>query len=88
MSQVYEDALASSLALGNVVASPTLDCNRIRGKSTPSSGTLYIATSNGYLVALIVDSHGLDPTAAWPKYQHDASNTGNSTNTQLNPGCN
>ena len=27
--------------------------------------------------ALIVDSRGIDTTAAWPKYQHDPRNTGN-----------
>lgn len=60
---------------GQVQASATLDCNRDK----PSSGTgvYYFATSTGWLVGYIVDSPGLDPTAPWPKYQHDARNTGN-----------
>ncbi len=59
---------------GAVVASPTLDCNRTGSAST---GIYYFATTTGWLVAYIVDSPGLDATATWPKYQHDARNTGN-----------
>ncbi len=59
---------------GAVVASPTLDCNRTGSGST---GVYYFATSAGWLVGYIVDSPGLDTSAAWPKYQHDARNTGN-----------
>jgi hypothetical protein len=29
------------------------------------------------LYAFVVDSPGLEPNAAWPKFQHDARNTGN-----------
>ena len=59
---------------GTVFASPTLDCNRTK----PASGTgiHYFVTSTGWLVAYIADSPGLDVMAPWPKYQHDARNTG------------
>jgi hypothetical protein len=68
--------------VGNVTASSTLDCNRER----PASGTgiLYIANGTGWLTAYIVDSPGLDTSAPWPKYQHDARNTGNTT---VSVGC-
>ncbi len=73
----WRQALPPFLPAGSVTASPTLDCNWQR----PGTGTgiLYFATGTGWLVAYIVDSPGLDRTAAWPKYQHDVRNTGNST---------
>lgn len=71
----YQGLAASSLNLGVVSASPTLDCNRDHPGS--STGILYFATENGHVVSLIVDSRGLDATAQWPKYQHDVRNTGN-----------
>jgi hypothetical protein len=63
-----------------VLASPTLDCNRTDPSS--ATGAYYFATTTGWLVAYIVDSPGLDSAAAWPKYQHDARNTG-STGTAI-----
>jgi hypothetical protein len=60
---------------GTVLASATLDCNR--DKPTSATGVYYFATTTGWLVAYVVDSPGLDTTAPWPKYQHDARNTGN-----------
>jgi hypothetical protein len=60
---------------GQVQASATLDCNR--DKPGSGTGVYYFATSTGWLVGYIVDSPGLDSTASWPKYQHDARNTGN-----------
>ncbi|MEW6430300.1 MAG: hypothetical protein AB1730_02225 [Myxococcota bacterium] len=60
---------------GQVLASATLDCNR--DKPASATGVYYFATTGGWLVAYIVDSPGLDTTAPWPKYQHDARNTGN-----------
>jgi hypothetical protein len=67
---------------GQVLASATLDCNRER----PGSGTgiYFFATSTGWLIGYIVDSPGLDPTAPWPKYQHDARSTGNLS---VSTGC-
>ncbi len=46
-------------------ASPTLACD----------GTLYLGDSSGTLSAIATDSLGLAP--GWPKFQHDARNTGN-----------
>ncbi len=49
------------------------------GPSQP--GVLYVAsTAAGVtkLVALLVDSPGLDRQAPWPRYQHNPANTGNS----------
>lgn len=59
---------------GQVFASPTLDCNRT--KTNTGTGIHYVATTTGWVVAYITDSPGLDLTAPWPKYQHDARNTG------------
>src|SRR5262249_829942 len=56
-------------------ASPTLDCAR----QGAAEGVLYAGSDSGELVAVVVDSRGLDPTAPWPKYQHDVRNTGNPT---------
>ena len=53
-----------------------------------STGILYIAFSSGAVVALIVDSPGLDPTSPWPKYQRTAGNHGNAAAVfPLNDGC-
>ncbi|WP_224361600.1 PQQ-binding-like beta-propeller repeat protein [Hyalangium versicolor] len=75
LSQQWTEALNAP-----ATASVGLDCARstsgavIQGKP---SGTLYVP-SGGVLNAIIVDSPGLSrDTAAWPKYQHDARNTGN-----------
>jgi outer membrane protein assembly factor BamB len=62
-----------------VDVSPTLDCNRDNtGNAVPQSlvGALYVAAGTS-VYAFIVDSPGMDPNAPWPKYQHDARNTGN-----------
>lgn len=60
-----------------VDVSPTMDCHRnASGQVAPGLGTLYIAASTK-LYAFVVDSPGMDPNAPWPKYQHDARNTGN-----------
>lgn len=64
--------------IGPAAASPALDC--VRDESgTPRGdqvGVLYVP-AGGKLYAFVVDSPGLDPDAPWPKYQHDARNTGN-----------
>lgn len=61
-----------------IEASPNLGCNKQR----PSGpGLLYVAVPNSPLMAIIVDSDKLDSTADWPKYQHDAQNTGNFAST-------
>jgi hypothetical protein len=69
-----------SLSATNVEASPTLDCAR-NGEGTPLGpnlpGVLYVAVGNK-LHAFVVDSPRLlKDTNSWPKYQHDARNTGN-----------
>ncbi len=43
-------------------------------------GVLYFSTWDGSatnLIAVLVDSNGLEPSAPWPKYQRDNGNTGN-----------
>lgn len=54
-------------ASGVTHSSPALSCD----------GVVYVGTSDGRVVALVADEGGLDPTAPWPKYQHDNRNTGN-----------
>jgi hypothetical protein len=75
------DTLASrwtvSLGAGAPDASPTLDCLREGGGAVPTHthGVLYVPAGSK-LHAIIVDSPGL-ANAPWPKYQHDARNSGN-----------
>ena len=73
-----------------VVAHPTLDCNRRAGAATSTTGVLYVASSTGKVVAVVVDSPGLlDTPGSWPKYQRTAGNAGNTDAARfsLNPGC-
>ncbi|WP_224368480.1 PQQ-binding-like beta-propeller repeat protein [Hyalangium versicolor] len=70
--------------LGAATASVGLDCARDSSNSPipgMPAGTLYVPTMRtikAILNAVIVDSQGLSrDMAAWPKYQHDARNTGN-----------
>ncbi|PTL83675.1 PQQ-binding-like beta-propeller repeat protein [Vitiosangium sp. GDMCC 1.1324] len=66
-------------SVGPAEASPSLDCTRATD-GTPASashGVLYVPSLDGRLYAFVVDSPGLDTSAPWPKYQHDARNTGN-----------
>lgn len=64
----------------NVGASPTIDCVRDmdgnpKGPNLP--GVLYVA-AGGILRAFVVDSPRLiKDSNSWPKFQHDARNTGN-----------
>jgi hypothetical protein len=62
-----------------IEASMNLDCSRTAdgGVMPGLPGVLYAAGQDGKVFALIVDSPGLDPSAPWPKYQHDSRNTGN-----------
>jgi outer membrane protein assembly factor BamB len=63
--------------VGDATASPTLDCARdAAGEKVHGPGTLYVPLG-GKLLAVSVDSRGLDTTAPWPKYQRDPRNTGN-----------
>ncbi|WP_309887911.1 hypothetical protein [Archangium sp.] len=69
-----------------IEASMNLDCARGSdgGVAPGRPGVLYAVTRSGNVHALIVDSPGLDTTAPWPRYQHDARNTGNPA-TRLTP---
>uniref|UniRef100_UPI00406A7F2D hypothetical protein n=1 Tax=Archangium gephyra TaxID=48 RepID=UPI00406A7F2D len=62
-----------------IEASMNLDCSRLSdgGVSSGMPGVLYAASRDGRVYALVVDSPGLNPSAPWPKYQHDSRNTGN-----------
>ncbi|MGZ6130877.1 MAG: hypothetical protein ACXWLF_02560 [Myxococcaceae bacterium] len=59
-----------------MLGSPTISCGV---GNSPFVGVLYSPSTSGNLFSVIVDSPGLDPTAPWPKYQHDVRNTGNPT---------
>lgn len=69
----------TSALLGSFEPSMNLDCARgPQGSPLPGRpGVLYAARNPGRLYAFIVDSPGLDPAAPWPRFQHDARNTGN-----------
>src|SRR5262249_7192101 len=63
-----------------VEASMNIDCARDSSgaKLIGRPGVLYVAGDNGKLYAVVVESRGLDVSAAWPRHQHDPRNTGNS----------
>ncbi len=86
------NAAAVAAGASSSFASPTLDCVRpaLGGAGLPTRpATLYLPLGNGNLVSVVVDSHRLEPTADWPKYQRDAYNSANanSLGELLNPGC-
>lgn len=60
--------------LGAFSGSPVLDCNR---EHTGKGAVLYLGTSTGQVVAVVVDSTQLDATAPWPMGGHDPRRTGN-----------
>jgi hypothetical protein len=69
-----------SISSTNVEASPALDCAR-NPDGTPAGqnlpGVLYVAIGNK-LHAFVVDSPRMPKDSnSWPKFQHDARNTGN-----------
>ena len=66
---------SGQVSLGSFRGSPSLDCAR----QGAGEGVLYAASDSGEVIAVVVDSAGLDSTAPWPKYQHDVRNTGNPT---------
>jgi len=56
----------------------TIDCTRDdTGTAISAPGVVYVKSGSTSLSAIVVDSHGIDTTAPWPKYQHDPRNTGN-----------
>jgi hypothetical protein len=63
----------------NAGASPTLDCSRktdgTGAQESNRPGVLYVA-GGSRLYSFIVDSPRM-PLTGWPKYQHDARNSGN-----------
>ncbi|XXF77366.1 hypothetical protein P2318_30590 [Myxococcaceae bacterium GXIMD 01537] len=68
-----------ALNVSQVEASPTLDCLRDgTGAQVAGSpvGVLYVPAGSR-MHAFIVDSPYLDLAAPWPKFQHDARNSGN-----------
>ena len=72
-------ALVWTVSLGSsesFLGSPTIGCS---GRPADTEGVLYLPSVTGNLFSVVVDSPGLDPTAPWPKYQHDVRNTGNPT---------
>ncbi len=77
LAQIWSVDLLLDLSMRDT--SPTLDCRRddagnpVAGSSL---GALYFVAGSK-LYSFIVDSAGLDPSAPWPKAQHDARNTGN-----------
>jgi hypothetical protein len=79
---------AAGYQAGTVVASPTLDCNRLQAQAG-RPGVLYFLDTAGRLTAVLVDDEKLDTNALWPKYQRTAGNAGNTNTTDfpLNPGC-
>ena len=78
---------AQLTGIADVVAHPTLDCNRTRGMAP---GVLYTVSSGGQVTAIVVDSRKLG-TSPWPKWQRSAGNAGSlgasPSDFPLNPGC-
>lgn len=74
--------------VGRVEGTPNLDCARDAqgaGLGVPY-GLLYVPSMDGKLYAFLVDSPRLSVAAPWPRFQHDARNSGNPA-TQHNDGC-
>ncbi|MER2566984.1 MAG: hypothetical protein ABTQ32_40030 [Myxococcaceae bacterium] len=74
---------------GSVSVSPLLDIARSAsgGPVCDRPGVLYVVSNSGMVTSFIVDSKGLDRNAAWPRFQHDNANSGN-TDTNLSAwGC-
>jgi outer membrane protein assembly factor BamB len=44
----------------------------------PCNQTLYVGSSDGFLIAVITDAAGLD-TGPWPHFRHDYQGTGNAS---------
>jgi hypothetical protein len=76
----WQESQFGGSTMGPIEASPNIDCGRNSSGTSQAGrpGVLY-AAGGGKLYAFIVDSHGIDVTAAWPKYQHDPRNTGNAS---------
>jgi len=72
-----------------VSAHPGFGCNT-RAGAAKNTGLLYIASTDGYLRAVIVDGKKLsEATGAWPKYQRSMGNAGNDDTSifRTNEGC-
>lgn len=82
-------ATAGETSFGTTSVPPLLDVAR-NGNGGPRCdrpGILYVVSNSGTVTALVVDSAGLDTSAAWPRFQHDNANSGNA-DTSLSPwGC-
>ena len=72
-----------------VSVAPLLDVAR-DGNGAPRCGRpgiLYVVSNAGTVTSFIVDSQGLDMTAAWPRFQHDNANSGNADTALSSWGC-
>jgi hypothetical protein len=66
----------------------TLDCSRdSAGVPRPGRPGVLYAESATSLLAVVVDSRGLDTGAAWPMAQHDPRNTANSSTSLAQFAC-
>ncbi len=74
---------------GAVSVPPLLDIARDSAGSRRCDrpGILYVVSNSGTVTAFIVDSLGLDQTAAWPRFQHDNANSGNADTDLSAWGC-
>jgi outer membrane protein assembly factor BamB len=77
-----EKTLTALSAEGNLIWQFTIPGTPIGSPALASDGTLYIATSEGLISAVQTESHGL-MKSAWPKYQHDSSNSGRVMGTEV-----
>lgn len=69
---------ASDAGIGAADIGLSIDCTRDdAGTPLARPGVVYVKSGSTSLSAIIVDSHGIDTSAPWPKYQHDPRNTGN-----------
>lgn len=62
-------------------SSPALDCARRSDGSIDSTrpGTLYVGTDGDKLIAVVVDSKGIDVDSPWPKFHRDPRNSGDAS---------
>lgn len=80
---------AGETSFGATSVAPLLDVAR-DGNGAPRCGRpgiLYVVSNAGTVTSFIVDSQGLDMTAAWPRFQHDNANSGNADTALSSWGC-
>jgi hypothetical protein len=86
--KLWSDSAAKT-TFGPVSVSPALDVSRTSTGAPQCGrpGVLYVLSNAGVVTAFIVDSAGLERNAAWPRFQHDNANSGNTDTSNAPWSC-